>query len=307
MLLRIASRASNLAMAQTQIVANAITERYPDAEIEIINFTTKGDKTQGALWKAGGKGLFTGELEAALQAGQADIAVHSAKDIPARCDADLPIAAILKREDPRDAIILKSDCDNVEKLLANAFIGTSSLRRAGFVKKYYPAATCKPLRGNVETRIAKIINGEFDAGILAMAGLKRLNLVKTPPAGINITPLDVEKFIPAAGQGCIAIQCAANNTDVLNMLTPLDHETSRLALETERDILTHFGVGCHSCFAAHFRQINDQWQGLAMAGTPDGSEMIFANATAAEISTARQAIIKSLEAQNAAALLAHQE
>ena len=276
-ILKIATRASRLAMAQAQQVADDIRKHGFTGEVQIVSLTTRGDTTTGPLWQAGGKGLFTSELEAALRNGQADLAVHSAKDLPAQTPEDLPIVAVPPRLDPRDALIAK--VATLSEIPHGSLVGTSSLRRRAFVHAARHDLKLTPLRGNVDTRLAKVESGEIAAAVLAMAGLIRGGFTKEQH-NLKITPLDVETFIPAPGQGCLALQARACMDDVIRILKNLDHRDSHEALHAEREILRQLGVNCHSCFAVHIRKAGNHWQGLAAAAREDGSDIIRTEHTA---------------------------
>ncbi|HNX26527.1 MAG TPA: hydroxymethylbilane synthase [Phycisphaerae bacterium] len=277
-ILKIATRSSRLAVAQANSIADEIRRSgFFNGEIQILTLTTRGDVTDGPLWQSGGKGLFTAELETALRAGRADLAVHSAKDLPAQTPEDLPLIAVPRRLDPRDALITRAAA-SLSDIQHGGVVGTSSLRRRAFVHQIRPDLKTVPLRGNVETRLDRVQNGEISAAVLAMAGLLRGGFVSERPE-LKITPLDVETFIPAPGQGCLAIQAAAGRDDVAQILKNVNHRESHEALDAEREILRQLGVSCHSCFAVHIRKVGRYWQGLAAAAREDGNAMIHTEHT----------------------------
>lgn len=269
--LKIATRSSRLALAQANLVADEIRHAGFSGEVQIIPLTTRGDVTTGPLWQAGGKGLFTAEIENSLRTGQADIAVHSAKDLPAQTPEDLPIIAVPRRGDPRDALVAK--VASLPDIPHGSVVGTSSLRRRAFIHAARPDLKNTPLRGNVDTRLDKVAGGEVSAAILAMAGLLRGGFIGERN-DLKITPLDVETFIPAPGQGCLAIQSQACREDFAGVVKRLNHRESHDALDAEREILRQLGVNCHSCFAVHIRKSGVHWQGLAAAAREDGSDLI---------------------------------
>ena len=222
--IRIGTRGSLLALAQARLVAAAIERTRPPCRAELVPISTKGDRWAGPLDAAGRKGLFTAELEAALRDGRVQLAVHSAKDLPAQMPADLVLAGAPSREDPRDALVTRCG-GGLADLPPGAAVGTGSLRRAAQLKALRPDLKIVPIRGNVETRIRKVLDGKsgqlpfsaaengncpdfpLDAVILAMAGLKRSGLLETHKDRIH--PFPVEDFVPAAGQGTLALQCTA--------------------------------------------------------------------------------------------------
>ncbi|MCK7467650.1 MAG: hydroxymethylbilane synthase [Desulfosudis oleivorans] len=209
----IGSRGSKLALKQTSIIAESLKKAYKELEIDIKTIKTTGDKILDVeLSKIGGKGLFIKEIEEALASGEIDLAIHSLKDMPHTLPEGFEIAAITTREDPRDVLISKENIDNF-------IVGTSSLRRTLQIKALYPQATCKSLRGNVDTRINKLATGEYDAIILAAAGLKRLGLI-TQDNKISSNPelkikyLETQDFIPSVGQGALAIEIRQGDREI---------------------------------------------------------------------------------------------
>jgi len=276
---------SDLATTQTQLVADAITRCYPDWEIKLTPMQTRGDRHEGPLNDVGGKGLFTAELESALLCGELDIAVHSAKDLPALQPDGLTITAALPREDPRDAIITREGFD-IKNLPKNSTVGTGSLRRSALLQRLRKDLNIVPVRGNVETRMAKVLgdkpgstggDNQLDAVILAMAGLKRLNLTESHRNHIH--PLEVEDFIPAAAQGVLAVQVSTNNTELIEQLQVINHAPSLLAMQAEQGVLRGLNADCHSCIAVHIYPESDHWSALAMTANPDGTNMRFAQTT----------------------------
>lgn len=224
-----------------------------------MGLTTRGDSVlDKSLVAIGGKGLFIKELEIALANGEADIAVHSLKDLPAKLDKAFTLAAILPREDATDAFI-SNNYDSIDMLPEGAIIGTSSIRRASLLKKYYPKLVVKLLRGNVDTRLAKLDNNEYDAIILATAGLKRLGMA------IRIKEvLKIDQFIPAIAQGAVGIEIAANNTDLYEAVKVFDDKDTRIAIECEREVGYLLGASCNLPIAVHARIIQAELTVQAM-------------------------------------------
>lgn len=237
--IRIISRKSELALWQANFVKGQLQVHYPDLIIEISGVTTSGDKIlDKTLDKIGGKGLFIKELENGLLADTADIAVHSLKDLPAKLNPTFKLAAVLKREDAADAFV-SNKYANLESMPEDAVIGTSSARRVAILKQHHPQLQIKLLRGNIQTRLNKLDNREYDAIILAVAGLKRLNL-----ANRIAQRLDIDKFIPAIGQGALAIEILSSRTDLINFLKPLEDDDTALEINVERMLGSQLGASC---------------------------------------------------------------
>jgi hydroxymethylbilane synthase len=217
----------------------------PDGAVTLLGMTTQGDQIlDRALHEVGGKGLFTKELETALMDGRADLAVHSLKDVPMQLPEGFSLAAILPREDPRDAFV-SSVYASLEALPAGAIIGTSSLRRASLLRARFPHCEVLPLRGNLDTRLAKLDRGEFDAIVLAAAGLKRLGLAERIRA--VIPPVD---SLPAPGQGALGIEIRSDRQDMAAMLSTLEDHDTRLAVTAERAVSRALGGSCRVPLAA---------------------------------------------------------
>ena len=246
-ILRIGTRGSRLALWQAEHIREQLRRHWPDLRVELVTFTTRGDRERRrALPEIGGKGLFTAELEAALRAGDIDIAVHSLKDLPTDLPPDLTIGAITPREDPHDVLISKHGLP-LDALPPHPVIGTSSNRRAAQVRLARPDARIMPLRGNVDTRVRKALDpdGPCDAVVLARAGVVRLGL----DAHITeVLPFDV--MLPAPGQGALGVQCRAGDARVLELLAPLDDAATRAAVTAERAFLAGLGGGCAKPVAA---------------------------------------------------------
>ena len=237
----LATRKSPLALAQTEMVAAHLRERL-GVETELLKIVTTGDKqTEWSLEKRGGKGLFTSELEAALQRGEADVAVHSTKDLPGDMPEGLAIGGYMPRADTRDVLVLRAGVPTPRTL------ATGSPRRRLQVQRLFPAVQFSEIRGNVDTRLRKIgEQGVADGSVLAAAGLKRLGISEWP--GVVFRPLGFDQMVPAVGQGAIAVQCRA--ADAARFAPVFDAATAR-AVNVERAFQNALGGGCHTAFAAH--------------------------------------------------------
>lgn len=261
---------------------------------------TEGDRIQDrALAGAGGKGLFIKELEAAILAGQADLAVHSMKDVPAALLEGMAIAAVLDRADPRDAFVSNHHATFAE-LPRNARVGTSSLRRQCQLKHARPDVGIGILRGNVETRLRKLDQGDFAAVLLATAGLERLGL------GDRIRErLAPERMLPAVGQGVIGIECRATDARVRSLVAPLDHSATRRCLDAERALAARLGGSCQSPIAGYATLAGGRIELRGLVGMPDGSQVIADRVAGPEADAAKlgTALADRLLAAGAAALL----
>ncbi|WP_290368593.1 hydroxymethylbilane synthase [Massilia sp. Bi118] len=275
----IASRESRLAMWQATHVRDRLAALYPDCQIDILGMTTRGDQIlDRTLSKVGGKGLFVKELEVAMHEGRADLAVHSLKDVPMELPDGFELAAILEREDARDAFV-SNDFDSLAGLPAGSVVGTSSLRRQALIAARYPQLVIKPLRGNLDTRLGKLDRGDYAAIILAAAGLKRLGLERRIRAY-----LETGESLPAAGQGAMAIEIVAaagankrnDGVDLRALLAPLNHEDTARAVAAERKVSRVFGASCQIPLAAHAIVEGGELQLRAMVATPDGRRSAFA-------------------------------
>ena len=261
-------------MWQAEHVRDRLALLYPHCTIDILGMTTRGDQIlDRALSKVGGKGLFVKELEVAMAEGRADLAVHSLKDVPMDLPAGFALAAVLEREDPRDAFV-SNHYASLAELPDGAIVGTSSLRRQALIAVRYPKLVIKPLRGNLDTRLAKLDRGDYAAIILAAAGLKRLGL----PERIGAL-LDPKDSLPAAGQGAMAIEIALERTDGLDLraiLAPLNHLATAQAVAAERKVSKVFGGSCQIPLAAFATIEGDTLRLRAMVATPDGTRMASA-------------------------------
>ncbi len=267
-IIRIATRTSPLAMWQAEHVAHRLQALHPDLQIEMVGMVTRGDKIlDSPLSKIGGKGLFVKELELGMLEGSADIAVHSMKDVPMEFPEGLHLPVILQREDPRDAFV-SNHYQHLDALPPGAIVGTSSLRRQTQIRARYPHLQIKDLRGNVNTRLAKLDNGEYDAIILAAAGLIRLEFQTRITAFLS-----TEQSLPAIGQGAVGIECRRNDPRVEHLLAPLRHAETTVCVRAERAMNQRLNGGCQVPVAG-FAELQDgalRMRGLI--GFPDGSAM----------------------------------
>jgi hydroxymethylbilane synthase len=297
----IASRESRLALWQSEHVRDRLARLYPATPVEILGMTTQGDRILDvALAKIGGKGLFVKELEAALADGRAHLAVHSAKDVPVEMPAGFRLAAILEREDPRDAFV-SNRYASLDELPAGAVVGTSSLRREAQLRERYPALDVRPLRGNLDTRLAKLDRGEYAAIVLACAGLKRLGLAARIKA-----VLEPEVSLPAVGQGALAIECRSDAPEVAAMLAPLDHAETAACLLAERAVSLALGGSCQLPLAAHASVEGERLHVRGLVASPDGRRIARAAITGARGApeAAGAELAAALRAQGAEAILA---
>lgn len=266
--LRIATRKSPLALWQAKEVARQLRNHHPELDVELVTMTTKGDKILDTpLAKVGGKGLFVKELETGMLEGSADIAVHSMKDVPVAFPEGLHLPVILQREDPRDAFV-SNTYQSLDALPANARIGTCSLRRQTQLREKMPAIQIMDLRGSVNTRLDKLDQGNFDAIILASAGLKRLGYADRITEAIS-----TERSLPAVGQGAIGIECRIDDERVNQLIAPLNHTETAIRVRAERAMNTRLNGGCQVPIAG-FAELDGQVLTLrGLVGFPDGSTL----------------------------------
>jgi len=238
--IRIATRASKLALAQSNQILTLLSSLYPDYLFSLVEISTKGDRDRSDfLYKSGTIGFFTTEVETALLDGRADIAVHSLKDLPTTITKGLIVAAIPKRETVSDVLITSMKTSSLDDLPKGATVGTSSLRRISQLKRLRPDLNCLPLRGNVETRIRKVSDGRIDAIVIAQAGVNRLGL--SDHISFVLPP---DEFLPAPGQGALAVQTRQEDTETCNMVSSLDDGNARITTQIERRILAGLHGGC---------------------------------------------------------------
>ena len=269
--LRIATRKSPLAVWQAEHVAAALRAAHPGLAVELVGMTTKGDKILDTpLAKIGGKGLFVKELEQGMLDGRADIAVHSMKDVPVELPEGLHLPVIMEREDPRDAFV-SNRWASLEELPAGARVGTASLRRQCQLMELRPDLEYLPLRGNVNTRLKKLDAGEYDAIILAAAGLLRLGL-----AGRIRALLAPEQSLPAIGQGAIGIECRVDDDRVNELIAPLHHRPTALRVAAERAMNERLEGGCQVPIAGHAVLEEDELWLRGLVGSLDGRTILRA-------------------------------
>lgn len=269
----IGSRGSKLALFQSEQAKAALLKTNPNLDVRIEVIKTTGDVKPDPLIVIGGKGVFTKELEDALLDRRIDIAVHSLKDLPTSLPDELTIAAICEREDPRDALVLRQDIDgsdvSLSGLLTQAIVGTSSQRRLAQLKALRPDVLIKDLRGNVDTRLRKLDEGQYDALILASAGLRRLGVADRISAAIPIN-----EMLPAVGQGAIAIEVRRDNRAAVETAGHLNHDPTRLACLAERALLRTLGGGCQLPIAAYAFLRGNELIMEGLVASPDGAQIV---------------------------------
>jgi hydroxymethylbilane synthase len=305
--LRLGTRGSLLARAQSEMIAEALRRRHPGLRVELAIRQTSGDRIlDRPLYEFGGKGLFTKELEQALLAGEIDLAVHSLKDVPVTmplvAQENLVIAAVPPREDPRDALV-SSLHKRLMDLPAKARVGTSSLRRQCQILALRPDLRIEPVRGNLDTRLRKQRDGEFDAIILAMAGLHRSGLYRPE----EMTPLEYEQVLPAAGQGALALQCRRDDPRTRELLSALHDPITALCVHAERAVVAGLQGDCHSPIAALGIMHGDQFTLRAAVGAHGGVPPVLAARAIAPMSKPESAVasvLVELEKKGARELLA---
>ncbi len=270
----IASRESALAMWQARHIQARLQALYPETEVTILGMTTTGDQILDTpLAKVGGKGLFVKELETALADGRADLAVHSMKDVPMNLPEGFMLAATGEREDPRDAFV-SNDFASLEDLPAGSIVGTSSLRRQSQLQARFPHLKIESLRGNLQTRLRKLDEGQYAAIILAAAGLIRLEL------GSRIRQfISPEQSIPAVGQGALGIEISANRPDLLAILAPLNHADTQVCVEAERGMSRTLAGSCTVPLGAYAVCEHGQIRIRGFVASVDGKQMLVETAT----------------------------
>jgi hydroxymethylbilane synthase len=274
--LRIATRKSRLALWQAEHVASLLRNAHAGLEVELLPMSTQGDRIlDRSLAAIGGKGLFIKELEIALAERRADIAVHSMKDVPAEMPQGFAIAALLARADPRDALLCRHGAA-ISELPEGAKLGTSSLRRRAQILAARPDLAIEPLRGNVDTRLARLENGALDAIVLACAGLVRLGLESR-----ITTRLAPEEMLPAVGQGAIGIECRSEDARTRALVGALDDAATHIALNAERAFARTLGGSCQSPIAALARIDNERLTLQGLVAEPDGSRLLRASVSGA--------------------------
>jgi hydroxymethylbilane synthase len=292
----IATRESPLALWQAHFVEAELKRHHPDIEVKLLGMTSRGDQLlDKPLYKVGGKGLFVKELETALLDERADIAVHSMKDVPMELPPGLTLGVICEREDPRDALVGVSSFDDLPE---GARLGTSSLRRSCQVMQRRPDLQIGFLRGNVNTRLAKLDAGEFDAIILACAGLKRLGFDDRIGAAI-----DEDFLLPAGGQGAVGIEYREADSRVAQLLAPLAHEETSRRVIAERTVVRRLDGGCDVPIASFAVAEGDSLWLRARVGSPDGKTVIVSEARGCEPEALGLEVADALIAKGAADIL----
>ena len=297
----IASRESALAMWQAEHIRDRLRALYPQTEVSILGMTTQGDQILDVtLSKIGGKGLFVKELETALEDGRADLAVHSLKDMPMNMPEGFTLAAIGEREDPHDAFV-SNQYENLAALPAGSVVGTSSLRRESQLRARFPHLEIEPLRGNVQTRLRKLDEGQYAAIILAAAGLKRLGLGERIRALITS-----EDSLPAVGQGALGIECRADRADVIALLQPLHHADTAACVLAERAMSRALAGSCQVPLGGFAEALNGTLRMRGFVASPDGKQMVRAESTGdiADPEALGNRIADALIAQGAGEILA---
>jgi hydroxymethylbilane synthase len=287
-------------MWQAAHVRDRLARLYPSTRVEILGLSTRGDEIlDRSLAKIGGKGLFVKELENALEDGRADIAVHSAKDVPMELPVGFALGAFLEREDPRDALVSQR-FDRLADLPAGAVVGTSSLRREAQIRGRFPQLEVQPLRGNLDTRLAKLDRGDYAAIVLAVAGLKRLGL------GARIRAvIPPEESLPAVGQGALAIECRGDRADLAAALAPLHHAASAACVRAERAVSRALGGSCTVPLAAHAEIHGGEIRLRGLVASPDGRRIVRSETRGAAAAPERvgEALADALRAQGAGEIL----
>ena len=298
--IRIATRKSALALWQAEYVKARLEQAHPGLKVSLVPMVSRGDKLLDApLAKIGGKGLFVKELETALLENEADIAVHSMKDVPMDFPEGLGLYCICEREDPRDAFV-SNTYDSLDALPAGSVVGTSSLRRQAQLLARRPDLKIQFLRGNVNTRLAKLDAGEYDAIILATAGLIRLGFEDRIRSSIS-----AEDSLPAGGQGAVGIECRSADSDVHALLAPLHHHKTALRVTAERALNKHLNGGCQVPIACYALLEGDQLWLRGLVGQPDGGLLLRAEERAAssDAEALGVRVAEALLAQGADAIL----
>jgi len=293
--MKLGTRSSPLALAQARAVAADL--RRAGAEVELVPMKTEGDRLLGRLADSGGKGLFVREIEEALAAGTIDLAVHSLKDLPAELPDGLELAAFPERNDPRDVLVSRTG-GGLEALRPGALVGTASLRRRALVLAARPDVRVEPVRGNVDTRLRKLDSGDWDAILLAAAGLARLGL-----RPVHMAFLSPDVFVPAVGQAIVGVEIRRNDRDTRAAVERLDHRATRVCAVAERAYLRRLGASCTTPMAAH--AVLDSATRLRMAAivaSEDGRKVLRAETAGAaeDAETIGRGLAESLLAQGAA-------
>ncbi len=268
--IKVASRASKLALVQSNHICNLLQNHSGIVDISIVKISTKGDRDKSDfLYKSNSMGFFTSEVENALLDGRADLAVHSLKDLPTACTKGLMVAAVPRRESVADALISSSQAASIAGLPVGATVGTSSLRRIAQLRRLRNDIKCVPLRGNVETRVSKVASGQVDAAVIACAGLNRLGLSDKISA-----ILSPQEFLPAPAQGALAVQIRDDDSELAKLVKKLDDKNSRIAVEAERRILSFMHGGCSIPLGVYSEISGDNITIYAVISDVDGGKYI---------------------------------
>jgi hydroxymethylbilane synthase len=266
--IRVGTRGSRLAIAQTEIALAALRKAHPQIRFEVITISTKGDVDKRPLFTLDEKGIFEKEVNEAVKKGEVDFAVHSLKDVPSDLSDDLSVACILKRASPNDVLVTDNG-QKLKDLVSGSVVGTSSLRRAVQLTKTRPDLNVRPIRGNVETRVKKVISGEYDAAVLAEAGLARLGM-----KDVIVQRFSIRDFVPAPGQGAIAIVCRHDHTALAGMLQYIEDRRSRIAVLAERALIRKVEGGCRFPLGAVAITNDDRITLYASVFSADGKQSI---------------------------------
>jgi hydroxymethylbilane synthase len=296
--LTVATRRSRLALWQAQHVKRLLEARHAGLEVALLPMTTRGDELlDKRLDQAGGKGLFVKELESAMAEGRADLAVHSMKDVPAELPPGFILAAITEREDPRDAFV-SNKYKSLSSLPEKGSVGTSSLRRAAQIAERHPQLEARLLRGNVETRLAKLDRGEYDAIVLAVAGLVRLGLAQR-----IASRLELDESLPAPGQGALGIECLQARTDVARIIHSLNEESTARCVRAERAVSRALGGNCSLPLAAYAVTKGSGMLLRALVASGDGRRVLRAQAEGADPDALGAAVADELRRRGAEEIL----
>lgn len=277
MKIRIGTRKSRLALAQTEIAVNALKSAYPDIEAEIVEISSRGDRiTDRPISQISGKGVFSSELEERILSGEIDAAVHSAKDLDIEMPDRLEISAVLKRGDHRDVLVFPNGAEHspTDRII----IGTGSIRRRENLRRIYPNAGFRDIRGNVETRLNKLLSGENDGIILAAAGLERLGLLSADSGDFSFHVFEADEFVPAACQGIIAVE-AKKGSAAAEIFSGISHRDTYISFETEREFLRLCGGDCHTP-AGIFTMVSGE--NIRIICSADGNEICTAQGSVSE-------------------------
>ncbi|HZB00071.1 MAG TPA: hydroxymethylbilane synthase [Nitrososphaera sp.] len=266
--IRVGTRGSRLAIAQTEIALAALRKAHPQIRFEVITISTKGDVDKRPLFTLDEKGIFEKEVNEAVKKGEVDFAVHSLKDVPSDLSDDLSVACILRRASPNDVLVTDNG-QKLKDLVPGSVVGTSSLRRAVQLTKTRPDLNVRPIRGNVETRVKKVISGEYDAAVLAEAGLARLGM-----KDVIVQRFSIRDFVPAPGQGAIAIVCRRDHAALAGMLQHIEDRHSRIAVLAERALIRKIEGGCRFPLGAVAITNDDKITLYASVFSADGKQSI---------------------------------